>query len=250
MEDFDLTAAYTWKPLAWLGIKHPFFTIDGTIVIQTWIVLAIILGTIFIFRYFLKFKKSLPYFLITQFVRSFMDLTSQTLGGFHYNHFVFITSLFLFILSCNSAPAIPWLEEPTRDLNTTLALGIISFFYTQWYTVKAHGFGAYLKSFLAPIFVMLPLNIIGKLSNIISISFRLFGNIFGGSTIGAKYSEMIEGSVIWETLGLFSGLNFVILFFFGLFEGLLQAFVFAMLSLTYLSIALQKEEPVVKEAKR
>lgn len=250
MDGFDLTADQSWKPLAWFGFKHPFFTIDGHIVTQTWIVLLILLVIILTARYFLRYKNSVPYFLTTKFVRAFKDLTSQTLGGFFYNHFVFITALFIFILSCNSAPAIPWLEEPTRDINTTLSLGIISFVYTQWYTIKEHGFGSYLKAFLAPIFIMLPLNIIGKISNIISISFRLFGNIYGGSTIGAKYSEIIEGSVIWETLGLFSGMNFTILFFFGLFEGLLQAFVFAMLSLTYLSIALQEDEPVIKEPKR
>jgi len=106
-----------------------------------------------------------------------------------------------------------------------------------------------MKSYFAPFFIMLPLNFIGKFSTIISISFRLFGNIYGGSMIGSMYQKVIQGSVIWETAGLLSGLNFTILFFFGLFEGFLQAFVFAMLSLTYLSIAIQKEEST-KESKR
>ncbi len=250
MEDLELTPDHLWRPLAWLNIKHPFFTIDSSIVFHTWMVLGLLLCFILLARYALNYKKSVGYFLVTKFVRSFMDLISQTLGGFFYNHFTFITALFLFILFCNSAPAVPWLEEPTRDINTTLSLGIISFVYTQWYSIKMHGLGAYLKSYLAPIVIMLPLNIIGKLSNIISISFRLFGNIYGGSTIASKYADIIEGSVVWETLGLFSGLNFIILFFFGLFEGLLQAFVFAMLTLTYLSIALQVDEPVVEETQR
>jgi len=250
MDGFDLTANQSWKPLIWFGFKHSFFTIDGHIVIQTWIILLILLGVILLARYFLRYKQSIPYFLTTKLVRSFMDLINQTLGGFFFNHFAFITTLFLFILSCNAAPAIPWIEEPTSDLNTTLALGIISFIYTQWYTICEHGVGTYLKSYLAPFFIMLPLNVIGKFSNIISISFRLFGNIYGGSRIGGEYAKIIQSSIIWETIGLFSGLNFIILFFFGLFEGLLQAFVFAMLSLTYLSIALQKDEPVIKESKR
>ena len=75
----------------------------------------------------------------------------------------------------------------------------------------------------------------------------LFGNIYGGAMIGSIYQHAIEGSVTFETAGLISGLNFVILAFFGLFEGFLQAFVFAMLSLTYLSIAIQKEEYTAKE---
>ena len=133
------------------------------------------------------------------------------------------------------------MDEPTKDLNTTLALGIISFLYIQIYTVKAHGFKEYLKEYLTPFFLMLPLNIIGKLATIVSISFRLFGNIFGGSIISHIYLHAIQGSLLLETLGLTLGINLAILIFFGLFEGFLQAFVFAMLSLTYLSIALQGE---------
>ena len=250
MDGFDLIADQSWKPLAWLGFKHPFFTIDKHVVIQTWIILLLMLGILLIARYFLRYKQSVPYFLTTSFVRAFMDLINQTLGGFFFNHFAFITTLFIFIVTCNSAPAIPWVKEPTADLNTTLALGIISFLYTQWYAVRVHGLLSYIRSYFAPFFLMLPLNLIGKLSNIISISFRLFGNIYGGATIGQMYQKVIEGSVIWETAGLLSGLNFVILFFFGLFEGFLQAFVFAMLALTYLSIAIQKEEYTTKESKR
>lgn len=250
MAGFDLSSETIWTPFAWLGIKHWFFEIDGTTVIHTWIILLILLVLIFLARYSLKNKKSVGYYLTTAFVKSFVDLTEQTLGYFSFNHFAFVMALFIFILLCNSTPAIPWLDEPTSNLNTTLALGIISFFYTQFYAIKTQGPFSYLKAYLAPFFIMLPLNIIGKLSNIISISFRLFGNIFGGSMIGTLYEKAIAGSVIKETLGLFSGLNFTILFFFGLFEGFLQAFVFAMLSLTYLSIAIQQDEPVIKESRR
>jgi F-type H+-transporting ATPase subunit a len=87
---------------------------------------------------------------------------------------------------------------------------------------------------------MLPLNVIGKLSSIISISFRLFGNIFGGAIITKLYFGAIGGSIILELLGLLSGLNFLIVAFFTLFEGLLQAFVFAMLTLTYLALSTQE----------
>jgi F-type H+-transporting ATPase subunit a len=88
---------------------------------------------------------------------------------------------------------------------------------------------------------MFPLNVIGKLASIISISFRLFGNIFGGAIISRIYFGVIEGSLIGEMIGLFSGINFLIMLFFGLFEGALQAFVFSMLTLTYLSMSIQGE---------
>src|SRR5690606_8858231 len=141
---------------------------------------------------------------------------------------------------CNTASIIPLLDEPTRDLNTALALGIISFIYIQVFTIKAHGIKSYIGGFFKPFFVMFPLNIIGKLSSIISVSFRLFGNIFGGSIITKLYFTAIQGSVLFELAGILTGMNLLIVLFFTLFEGLLQAFVFAMLTLTYLSIGSQE----------
>jgi F-type H+-transporting ATPase subunit a len=92
---------------------------------------------------------------------------------------------------------------------------------------------------------LFPLNVIGKLSSIVSISFRLFGNVFGGSIISKIYLSFISGSIIFETIGLLSGINFLIIIFFGLFEGFIQAFVFAMLTMTYLSVAIQSEKEIV-----
>ena len=64
---------------------------------------------------------------------------------------------------------------------------------------------------------------------------------FGGSIISSIYFSAIQGSFVLELIGLASGINLTLAVFFGMFEGFLQAFVFAMLSLTYLSIALQTE---------
>ena len=113
--------------------------------------------------------------------------------------------------------------------------------YVQFVSIQARGLMPYISDFFQPFFVMLPLNIIGKLSAIVSISFRLFGNIFGGAIITKLYFSMISGSILLESIGLLSGINFLIIAFFTLFEGLLQAFVFAMLTLTYLSVGCQKE---------
>lgn len=99
-----------------------------------------------------------------------------------------------------------------------------------------------MKEFFHPFFVMFPLNLISHFSKIISISFRLFGNIFGGSIITQIYTSAISVSFFAELFGLFSGINFLVLSFFILFEGLIQAFVFTMLTLTYLAIAVQSEE--------
>ena len=133
------------------------------------------------------------------------------------------------------------MEEPTASINTTLALAIIGFFYIQIHAIKHHGIKEYAKEYFQPFFLMLPLHIVGKLSNIVSMSFRLFGNIFGGATISKIYLSLIKSSIVYEVLGILSGINFIFPLFFGLLEGLLQAFVFTMLTLSYLSIALNSE---------
>jgi F-type H+-transporting ATPase subunit a len=244
MKSIELLTTAQWHPLAYFNITHPFFTINIDTLIHTWIALVIILIFALCFRFFLS-KQGFLHVLSTEFGKSFLDLTDQTLGFTSATHFYFITSLFMFILVCNILSLIPGLEEPTQDLNTTLALGIISFVYIQWYAVKQEGFAGYIRSYFSPFILMFPLNLVGKLASIISISFRLFGNIFGASIISRLYVSAIGGSWIWETLGILTGLNFIIILFFGVFEGFLQAFVFTMLTITYLSIAIKGEEPPI-----
>ena len=218
---------------------NPLFNVNSEIVIHTWIIM-ILLALALACVNFILHHTTLGRFILIRFVSFFIDLTKQSLGSFSFAHCVFAGSLFIFIALCNTASLIPWLDEPTRDLNTALALGTISFLYIQIVTIKARGIYSYIKGFFQPFFIMLPLNIIGKLSSIVSIAFRLFGNIFGGAIITGLYFAAIRGSIVLELLGILTGANFLIIAFFTLFEGLLQSFVFAMLTLTYLSIGTQE----------
>lgn len=219
------------------GYDNPLFTVNSEIVIHTWIIIALVAIALTMVNYVLKQTK-VGRFILLQFITFFIDLTKQSIGYFVFSHCVFGASLFIFIALCNTASIVPWLDEPTRDLNTTLALGVISFFYIQAIAIKTHGLKAFIGDFFKPFFVMFPLNVIGKLSSIVSISFRLFGNIFGGSIITKLYFTAIKGSFLFELLGILTGMNLLIVFFFTIFEGLLQAFVFAMLTFTYLSMKL------------
>lgn len=237
-----LESQHMWNPLNYLGIDKPLFYINAETVSATWIILIVMTALLLFLRWHLTKQDSLVRYITIQFIRAFKDLCTQTLGSFAYQHFALVTSLFLFILCCNWISLFPWIEEPTRDLNTTLALGFISFFYKEYQTIKTHGFGSYIGEFFHPFVLMFPLNVIGHFSKVISISFRLFGNIFGGSIIGQLYVNTIASSVIWEILGIITGMNLLMMVFFTLFEGFIQAFVFAMLTLTYLAIAIQDGE--------
>jgi len=240
MNGAELIETPQWSFASLIGYaESPLLNINSEIVIHTWIIM-IFLALMLACVNFLLHHTTLGRFILLKFVSFFIDLTQQSLGSFVFSHCVFAASLFIFIALCNTASIIPWLDEPTRDINTALALGIISFIYVQAVSIKTRGISSYIKDFFKPFFVMLPLNIVGKLSSIISISFRLFGNIFGGAIITKLYFTSIRGSIILELLGIVSGANFLIIAFFTLFEGLLQAFVFAMLTLTYLSLGTQE----------
>ena len=241
MNDINIFAQSLWNPLGYFGIYKESLVVNAHTIINTWLVIVIILVLSVILRLILT-KKTVGRFLILQYTRSFVDLCLQTLGHFHYGHISFIFSLFIFILFCNWAAIIPWATEPTQDLNTAIAVSLISFFYKEFYTIRVHGLSGYINEFLQPFFVMLPINVIGHFSKIISLSFRLFGNIFGGAIIMELYTHLLHISVLLEIFGLLSGTNFLILSAFGVFEGLIQAFVFMMLSLTYLALAIQPHE--------
>lgn len=242
MKQLELFNYKHWKPLENFGFKHNFFTVHSETVSCAWVAIGIILILAIIGRYFLYKKKGIGHFLVVSFGESFVDLCDQILGNFSSGHFSFVTSIFCFILICNTVSIIPWLEEPTKDINTTLALGLVAFAYVHMNAIRTHGLWAYTKEYFSPFILMFPLNVVGKLANVISISFRLFGNIFGGGIIAQIYHSSIDGSIVLESIGIITGLNIIITLFFVLFEGFIQAFVFSMLTLTYLSIAIQKEE--------
>lgn len=241
MNDLDLVASEQWRPLFAYGFHDPFWSLNSMTLIYTWITLAILFLFLIPIQYALQKKTSILRHLVISAIQYFMDLSEQSIGYFTFKHFSFISTIFWFIFLCNATPIIPWMEEPTKDLNTTLALGIISFLYVQYYAIKEHGFREYMKEYFAPFFVMLPLNVMGKLATVLSLSFRLFGNIFGGSTISHIYFGAMHGSILLESLGILSGMNMIIFIFFGIFEGFLQAYVFTMLTLTYLAIGLHGE---------
>jgi F-type H+-transporting ATPase subunit a len=110
------------------------------------------------------------------------DLVVETMGEKGRPYFPLIASLALFILSCNLIGIIPWFQSATNNLNTTLALALCSFAVTHYVGITKHG-THYIKHFLGPvpwlIPLMLPIEIIGHLSRVLSLSFRLFGNIMG-----------------------------------------------------------------------
>ncbi len=157
------------------------------------------------------------------------DLVKDSLGLTDRRYFAFICTIFLLFWVSNLIGIIPFLSEPTKDINTTLSLGVVGFLVAHYSGIKFKGIKTYLKEYCEPIFFMMPLNVIGELSKVVSISFRLFGNIMGGSIIILVVSYLVYSLVLPPFL----------YGFFGLFVGTIQAFVFTMLSLVYISVQIR-----------
>ena len=141
-------------------------------------------------------------------------------------YFPLICGLFLFLWLCNIWGVIPFFSEPTKDLNTPLSMGLLGFVVAHVSGIKTKGLKGYLSQYVEPFAFMLPLNLIGTFANVISISFRLYGNIMGGSIIIIVVGHLVYNLVLPPFLNGF----------FGLFVGTIQAFVFTMLTLVYTSM--------------
>lgn len=140
-----------------------------------------------------------------------------------------VTTLFMFLVLCNWWGIIPGFSEPTKDLNLPLALGLMSFVISHGVGIKSKGIVKYLKGYMDPIALMAPINIIGELSKVVSMSFRIFGNIMGGSIIMMVVSYLCLSLVLPPLMNAF----------FGLFVGTIQAFVFTMLTIVYISVQVE-----------
>ena len=148
-----------------------------------------------------------------------------------------IASLFLYIVVSNLLGIIPGFVSPTSSINTTLALALVAFFSYHAMGLRAKGL-AYFKDFLGPVWwlapLMLPLEIISHLARILSLSFRLFGNIKGDEIVVA-------------ILVLLAGLVHYIIPFqifmlpLAIFTGVVQALIFTMLTTIYIASAVAEE---------
>jgi F-type H+-transporting ATPase subunit a len=197
------------------------------VLVMTWIVIT----TIICFGFLATRKKSIipePLQVVGElFIEFLYGLTEDALEKEMAKTYApLICALFMFLLLCNWLGIIPHLEEPTKDLNTPLSYGLMGFVIAHHAGIKAKGLKRYLLDYCEPIFIMAPLNVIGELAKVISISFRLFGNIMGGAIIILVVSYLTYSIITPPFLNAF----------FGAFVGTIQAFVFTMLTLVYIAV--------------
>jgi len=184
-------------------------------------------------------------------VESLHDFIVGILGPRHGPRFVpFLGTLFLYIWVMNLSGLIPFMEAPTSSLNVTFALAIVVFLYVQWIGLRGLGPVGYLDHLLgqprdltgwllAPL--MLPIHVLGELAKPISLSCRLFGNIFGEDMLLVAFVSLGITTLAWSGLPFGLPLQFPFLFL-ALLTGTLQALVFTVLSTIYLLLMLPHDD--------
>jgi F-type H+-transporting ATPase subunit a len=187
-------------------------------------------------------------------VESLDNFLSDVLGKNNARRFLpYLGSLFIFILANNLLGLVPLFKSPTSSFRTTVALGIITFFYVQYTAVRTNGVFGYLYHLAgspqgaigwAIVPLMFPMHIIEELAKPFSLSLRLFGNVLGEDTLLGAF--VLLGITIAGLIGLKGvpvGVPLQFPFFFlAVLTGTIQAMVFALLATVYILLVLPHDE--------
>ena len=141
----------------------------------------------------------------------------------------FIGTIWIYVGFLNLVSIIPYMHNPTRDLSVTSALALIVFFSIHYYGIKYSGLKNYLKKYVKPVFILLPLNIFGDISRIFAMAIRLFGNMLSWELIVAILA-LLAGFIVPVPMILLSIVGDVI-----------QAYLFGMLAFIFIMGGIEAE---------
>ncbi|MBE0597662.1 MAG: F0F1 ATP synthase subunit A [Desulfuromonadales bacterium] len=214
--------------LQWLAEKMHLTV--GEHVTYTWFVMLVLILLAFAASRSLKMVPSGLQNFMEVVITGLENLIEETMGHKGKTYFPLIATFALFILVSNLIALIPGFYPPTANLNTNVALALTVFVMTHVVGVKEHGL-AYLKHFMGPILVLAPLifiiELIGHLARPVSLSLRLFGNMYGHEI------------VLMIFLALVPFLLPVPMMLMGVLIAFIQTFVFTLLAMIYIGGALE-----------
>jgi F-type H+-transporting ATPase subunit a len=160
-------------------------------------------------------------------VEHFEDLMRDMFGGDPRPYTPMVVTLALFIGTANLLGLVPGLHAPTADFSTTAALAVVVFMAVPFFGIQARGLRAYLRHYLEPTPILLPLEIITEFSRTLALAVRLFGNIM---------SEELVIAVLLSLAGLLVPIPIMML---AVLTSVVQAYIFAVLTVVYLSAAVR-----------
>ena len=239
MDALEIKTVFTFSLF---NMKIP---ITETVITSWFIMLILIIGALILTRRFKEVPTG-PQSLLETAVEFLDNFAKNQFGSFAKYLGPYMGALFLFLLLANIIPVLsplplkafgrefrPLFEirPPTRDINVTGALAVISILLVLFCGFAARGFIGWFKKLLRPISFMLPFNIMEYGTRLISLALRLFGNMLGGYVL----MSMIEGLLPVALPVVFS-------LYFDFFDGLIQAAIFVFLTSLYIGEAVKVNE--------
>ena len=219
--------------------------------VVSWLIIFLIFLACFWMTYNMKTKAVSRKQIIAEYIvntanKFVLDNMGRSLSFFS----PFILAIMLLSL-LSTLSELVFLKPPTSDLNTILGWSILVFFMIIYYKVKTQGIFKFLKSYTEPIAVLTPFNLISDIAIPISMAFRHFGNVVSGiivvslvySALASLSGFVLSGFPVWiSNIPIFQlGIPVVLLAYFDLFGGVLQAFIFCMLTMIYIKMATEQE---------
>jgi len=200
-------------------------------VVTTWGLIAVLIGGCALMTRRLKLEPGTGQVVLEEFVLGMQGQIRDTLRAEPRPYLAFLATIFIFVAGCNLLALIPGLEAPTAHLETDAALALIVFFAVPFFGVRARGLKGYLAEFAQPTWIMLPLNLGGRLTRTFSLMMRLFGNMMSG---------VFVMGILLSLVGLLVPVPFMLL---DLLTGLIQAYIFAALAMVFIGGAVTPPSP-------
>jgi F-type H+-transporting ATPase subunit a len=246
------------------AIEHPpIFRLPGVPdhVLYTWVVMLVLIGVAWAATRRVSLVPRGAQNFVEVILEQFIQMIDDVIGPAGRAYLPLIGTLGLFILVSNLMGLVPGLIAPTGNLMTNAACALVVFFAYHYIGIKKQGFGHYLKHFMGPVPalapLMIPIEMISHLARPLSLTLRLFGNMFGGHVLLAIIFFLmgLDGLIGWALSGSAAGVIvggvgglitavFTIGFLYPLkiLVSFLQAFIFVMLTMLYIAGAIEGAE--------
>ena len=199
-----------------------------TTVVTTWVMLLVLTALAIVAGRRLKETPSGWQAVLEWGVTSLSQLLDEMTGN-SQRYLPLVMSIGVFVLTANLSSILPGVQAPTADINTPIALALVVFFSVHYFGIRQQGLWNYLASFARPNPILLPFNILGTFTRTVSLAIRLFGNMLSHQVIVAVLL-LILPLVVPAVLEVF-----------GLLIGVLQAYIFMVLTVVYVGGAVRGE---------
>lgn len=200
-------------------------------VVNTWIMIGLLGFAAFWIGKSFKVRPGMVQNAIEWLKEAIDNIIIENIGSHNTKMFFpIIATLSIFIGVANLLGLIPGLTSPTPDINTPLAMALVVFISVPYFGIKTQGLGGYLKHYVQPIFIMLPIEVASEIARTFSLTFRLFGNIMGEEII-IVILFLIAPLILPVPMMLFS-----------IFTGVLQAYIFTLLTCVYIGGAVKAHQ--------